>query len=42
VFLTTAIGAYFFQEYLTPTKVISAAMIVGGVMGLHFSHPPHS
>ena len=39
VALTTFIGIAFFKETLTPMKMISAAMIVAGVMGLYLSQP---
>ena len=39
VLLTTLIGVYFFRETLTPMKVVSAVMIMAGVMGLYLSQP---
>ena len=39
VLLTTLIGVYFFRETMTPMKVVSALMIMAGVMGLYLSQP---
>ena len=39
VTLTTIIGISYFKETLTLMKIISAALIVAGVMGLYLSQP---
>ncbi len=37
--MVALVGVYWFQEHLTPGKLLSLALIIAGVAGLHLSTP---